>query len=191
MKSGVEIEESAPRFSSTDSVRTAIGQGTSGFTTVQLARYATCIANSGDNYQLSIVDRVEDKKGNLLLKVEPELTSQLEMSNDYWDAIHMGMRGVVTDSSTAAAFKGLVQTLAGKTGTAQEDKNRSNHSNFIGYAPYELPDIAFACTIRNGGSSIYAAETTRKCLDYYYGNVTLEEILESGAAEIELQKVTD
>ena len=135
-KSGVEIEENNPRFSNTDSVRTAIGQGTSGFATVQLARYVNCIANKGQNYQLSLVSRVEDKSGNVILNVDPLVTNEVELSPKYWAAIHSGMRGVVTDGSVADIFRGTGLELAGKTGTAQENIYRSNHSNFIGFSPY-------------------------------------------------------
>ena len=190
-KSGVEIEENNPRFSNTDSVRTAIGQGTSGFATVQLARYVNCIANKGQNYQLSLVSRVEDKSGNVILNVDPLVTNEVELSPKYWAAIHSGMRGVVTDGSVADIFRGTGLELAGKTGTAQENIYRSNHSNFIGFSPYRQPEIAFACTIRNGGSSTYAAETTKNCLDYYYGYTTLEQVMTSGAYDIVLRGVTD
>ena len=44
--SGVEIEESAPTFSTEDGVRSCIGQGTNAYTTVQLARYVAYFANS-------------------------------------------------------------------------------------------------------------------------------------------------
>ncbi|MBQ9030332.1 MAG: penicillin-binding protein [Parasporobacterium sp.] len=191
MKSGVEIEENNPRFSSTDSVRTAIGQGTNGFATVQLARYANCLANTGRNYQLSLIDRVVDKAGNTILTVEPFVNNEVELRAGSWNAIHAGMLGVVTEGSVADVFKGSGIELAGKTGTAQESIYRSNHSNFIGFSPYYNPEIAFACTIRNGGSSTYAAETTKACLEYYYGKTTINGILSSGAYEIELMGVTD
>ena len=191
VRSGVEIEENDPRFSSTDSVRTAIGQGTSGFATVQLARYVNCLANKGDNYQLSLIDRVMDKAGQPVQTVGPQLTSQTGLSPSFWTAIHSGMRGVVTEGSVADVFQGTAYDLAGKTGTAQENIYRSNHSNFIGFSPYREPEIAFACTIRNGGSSTYAAETTKNCLDYYYGQISIEEIMASGAYDIELRGVTD
>lgn len=190
-KSGVEIEENEPRFSSTDSVRTAIGQGTSGFSTVQLARYVNCLANKGQNYQLSLINRVEDKSGNIILSVDPLVTNEVELTPKYWAAIHSGMRGVVTDGSVAEVFRGTNLELAGKTGTAQENIYRSNHSNFIGFSPYREPEIAFACTIRNGGSSTYAAETTKNCLDYYYGYTSLEQVMTTGAFDIVLQGVTD
>ena len=191
MKSGVEIEESNPRFSSTDSVRSAIGQGTSGFTTVQLARYVTCVANQGKNYQLSLIDHVEDKSGTVIYTAEPVISNTVELTQKEWDAIYAGMFGVITESSVNHYFYDLQYTMAGKTGTAQESKYRPNHCNFIGFSPFNNPEIATACTIRNGGGSSYAAQTTRSCLDYYYGQTTIEEIQATGAKDIILEGVTD
>ena len=46
-KSGVEITESSPHFSTSDIIRSAIGQGSHAYAPIQLARYVTTIANSG------------------------------------------------------------------------------------------------------------------------------------------------
>ena len=191
MKSGVEIEETAPRFSTTDSVRTAIGQGTSAFTTTQLARYVNTISNRGNNFQLSLVDCVKDKEGNVVLNVSPVLNNKVNLSDTIWDAIHSGMRQVITSGTLSGVFYYSNVEVAGKTGTAQENIYRSNHSHFIGYAPYDDPEISFACTIRNGGSSVYAASTTEKCLEFYYGFTTLREILSDGAESITLEGTDD
>ena len=46
--SGMEIPESAPQISDDNSVLSAIGQGTNNYTTSQLARYITAVANEGE-----------------------------------------------------------------------------------------------------------------------------------------------
>ena len=53
---GIEIPESSPQVSDQDSVRSAIGQGTNNYTTTQLARYVTAIANRGTVYNLSLLE---------------------------------------------------------------------------------------------------------------------------------------
>lgn len=62
---GIEIPESSPQVSDQDSVRSAIGQGTNNYTTTQLARYVTAIANRGTVYNLSLLDHVENKDGKV------------------------------------------------------------------------------------------------------------------------------
>ena len=58
--------------------------------------------------------------------------------------------------------------VAGKTGTAEEDRRRPNHGLFVGYAPYENPQIAMAIRIANGYSSDYAAQISKQVVTYYY-----------------------
>ena len=181
IKSGVEIEETAPRVSTTDSVRTAIGQGTNGYATVHMARYVNTVANGGKNYSLSLVDRVENSNGDILLKVEPELTNTVELTQDEWDAIHYGMRLVVTEGTAKSFFTSLGVTVAGKTGTAEEDLRRSNHAAFVGYAPYENPEVSFACMIRNSDSTSYPGGVLNDTLKYYFGELTLEDVMNAEA----------
>ncbi len=50
----MEIPESDPQISDDNSVLFAIGQGTNNYTTSQLARYITAVANKGTVYNLSL-----------------------------------------------------------------------------------------------------------------------------------------
>ena len=56
--SGLELPETTPRISDESVVRSAIGQATHNYTAAELARYVTAIANSGNLYQLSILDKI-------------------------------------------------------------------------------------------------------------------------------------
>lgn len=60
--SGMEIPESDPQISDDNSVLSAIGQGTNNYTTSQLARYITAVANKGTVYNLSLLDKVTNPK---------------------------------------------------------------------------------------------------------------------------------
>lgn len=183
-KSGVEIEETDPNFSTTDSVRTAIGQGKNAFAAVQLARYVNTVAQKGRNYQLSIVDKVINKQGATIKKVEPYLANTVELYDEGWNAIHDGMHRVCTEGTASGVFYDSFISVAGKTGTAQENKYRSNHATFIGFAPYEDPELSFACIIRNGDSSSYPSEVCKSLLKYYYGQLSYEEIMNGVANSI-------
>ena len=63
--SGLELPETTPRISDESVVRSAIGQATHNYTAAELARYVTAIANSGNLYQLSILDKITDSEGNV------------------------------------------------------------------------------------------------------------------------------
>lgn len=175
--SGVEIEEYTPEVSDTDAVRSAIGHGTNNYTTVGLARYVTTIANSGTCYNLTLVDKISDH--GVYTDNQAEVRNQIDMDGAYWNAIHSGMRKVVEAKSY---YSNLDVNVAGKTGTAQENKNRPNHALFISYAPYEDPEITVTVRIANGYTSDYAAQTARDVYAYYYGET---QVVTGTASELE------
>ncbi|MDE7321121.1 MAG: penicillin-binding protein [Lachnospiraceae bacterium] len=179
-KSGIEITESEPKFSDEYIVPTTIGQGTNNYTTVGLARYVTAVANSGTVFNLSILDKLTDSKGNLIEDYTPEIRNTIDIDSSIWDAIHSGMRSVIEKKQY---YKDLAVNVAGKTGTAQEGRNRTNHALFLSYAPYENPEISITVRIAYGYSSDYAAQTARDVYKYYYGLAGEDELL-TGTAEI-------
>ncbi len=179
-KSGVEISESAPKISNQDAIRSAIGQGTHNFSTVGLARYVTCVANSGNCYNLSILDKTMDPDGNLLEDFTPELRNTVNLSSETWNNIHSGMRRVVESKSY---YEGLGVNVAGKTGTAQENKRRANHALFVCYAPYEAPQIGIATRIAFGYASDYAAQVTQDIIKYYFKLEDEKDLLTGKADE--------
>ncbi|MDY5869693.1 MAG: penicillin-binding transpeptidase domain-containing protein [Lachnospiraceae bacterium] len=179
--SGIEIEESTPQVSTEDAVRSAIGQGTNNYTTVGLARYVTTVANSGTCYNLTLIDKITDHSGNLLEDRSAEVRNTIEMKDSYWNAIHLGMRQVVENN---AYYNDLSIKVAGKTGTAEENKNRANHALFVCYAPYEEPEIAITTRIAYGYSSSYAAQTTKDIIKYYFDLAQEDEIITGTASQI-------
>lgn len=185
-KSGVEVEEYSPDVSDIDPVRSAIGQGSGSYTTVGIARYVTTVANNGTCYNLTLLDKVTDSEGSTLIEYEPDIRNKVDMPIEYWNAIQLGMRKVVQGKSY---FNDLAVNVAGKTGTAEQIKSRSNHALFVGYAPYEEPEIAFAVRIPFGYSSDYAAQVAREIIKYYYGLAAEEDIL-TGTADMDNEGVT-
>lgn len=165
--SGIEISEADPEISDQMPIPSAIGQGTHNYTTSQLARYVTTLANSGTSYQISLLDKVTDADGNLIEDYSPGVESRLEVSDDIWEDVHVGMRGVITETN-AESFKDLEVSLAGKTGTAQQVNNRASHGVFIGYAPYEDPEIAMCVRIAYGYTGVNAGMVAKDILNYYF-----------------------
>lgn len=180
--SGVEIEEYAPEVSDTDAVRSAIGHGTNNYTTVGLARYVTTIANGGTCYNLTLVDKIEDHNGDLVKDNHAEVRNTIDMDASYWNAIHSGMRKVV---ESKAYYADLDVAVAGKTGTAQEDRTRANHALFISYAPYEDPEISVSVRVANGYTSDYSAQIAREVYEYYYGLKEESEIITGTAGALQ------
>ena len=164
-KSGVEIEEYSPNPTTKYSVPSAIGQGTNSFTTVGLARYVTAVANRGTVYDLTLLDKITDNNGNVLVDCKAEIKNEIEMKDSYWDAIHEGMRRVVADNSY---FKELPFEAAGKTGTAQQSKSNPDHALFVSFAPFKNPQYSIAMRIANGYTSSYPAQAAKDAYKYIF-----------------------
>lgn len=171
--SGVEIVETTPNVSDKYPVQSAIGQGTNDFTTIGLARYVTTIANKGTCYDLTLLEKMTDSNGNLLINYNANVRNQVEIKDSTWDIVFRGMRDVV---KSKFYFNTISVEVAGKTGTAQESKTRANHALFIGFAPYDNPKISIATRIAYGYSSDYAAEASKNILLSYFGEPS-DEIL--------------
>lgn len=176
---GVEIEENSPHIATEYPVMAAIGQSDNNFTTVGLARYATAIASRGTVYNLTLLDSVRDSDGNVIEDYKPSVRNQVDVLNGAeWDAVHYGMRMVCESLSS---FNGFSVEVAGKTGTAQQVSNRPNHALFIGFAPYNNPEVSIATRIAYGYTSHNAAEVSKDILAYYFGVTETEDILDGEA----------
>lgn len=182
-KSGLEISESKPQISDTDSVLSAIGQGTNNYTTSQLARYVTAVANRGKVFQLSLLDKTVDKKGNVVKDYQPELRNEItEVSDSTWNAVQQGMEDMVSTTGTFDSLRLEGFQMAGKTGTAQQSETHPDHALFVGYAPSENPEIAVSVRIGNGYNSSYTAEIGRDIVKYKYHLGDTEDIVTGSAS---------
>ena len=178
-KTGIEITESSPQVSNSYAVPSYIGQGTHAYTTSQLARYATAIATSGTVYDLTLLDRQTDSRGQTLKEYEPKVINTVDLSQNVWDDIHDGMYRVV---QTHSQFDGLGVDVAGKTGTAEVDVYHPNHGMFIGYAPASDPEYAIAVRIENGYSSGNACLAADDIFKYIFELADEQSILTGVAA---------
>lgn len=165
-KAGVEIEESEPMASNTNSVASAIGQGNHKYSTLNLARYVTTIATSGTCYNLTLVDKITDSDGNLIEDNHADVDHQVELSSNIWNTVHEGMMLAGNSYSTIAKL-GL--KIAAKSGTAQENTNEPDHSLLVTYSPYDDPQICVSVCIQHGYSSTTSMDLTADVYKIYYG----------------------
>ncbi len=194
-KSGIELYEYDPHISDNDSIRSSIGQGTNSFTPAQINRYITTIANKGTCYNLTVIDKVKDLEGNVLLDNKATVFNKVNISDSTWSLVQEGMYKVLNGprSSIAPLFKNLGKTIAGKTGTAQESKSQPNHALFVSFAPYEDPEISVVVVIPNGYTSGNAAEVAKKIYKDYFklSDAKVENANEADEPELDLHSVTD
>ncbi len=178
-KSGLETEESEPHISDETIVPSAIGQGSHNYTVSQIARYVTTIANGGTCYNLSLLDKVTDSAGNLVEEYGSTVYNVLDVPQEYMTTIQQGMKAYAMNSS---AINNVGISSAGKTGTAEQSVNHPNHALFIGYAPFDNPEISIAVRIANGYTSANAASIAADVYKYYFKLVAEDELLNGEAA---------
>lgn len=183
-KSGVELIESEPVISNELPEQSAIGQGTHLFTNVQLSRYISAVANRGNVFELSLLDNVKDRDGNIITEFTPKVSSHIDIENSTWDYVQLGMREVVKEGSAKKVFKDLDVEIAGKTGTTQETKSRANHAFFVSFAPYSNPEISVTVNIPFGYSSSNAALVAKNVYKLYFGYTDINSIINSKATPV-------
>jgi penicillin-binding protein 2 len=149
-----------------------IGQGELGVTPLQMAIYAMTLGNKGRYFQPHAVKRIIRKATHDTITVGYD-TRMIQLREDTWRVIREGMRGVVQEpggTGSLARVKGIES--GGKTGTAQNPHGKS-HAWYIGFAPFENPQIAIVVMIENvgyGGS--FSAPIAGMCIEHYlYGRL--------------------
>ncbi|WP_251358329.1 penicillin-binding protein 2 [Kangiella sp. TOML190] len=167
-----------------DTVNIGIGQGFWTATPLQLANSIAVLANDGIRFNLQLVKNFAE--GSKLDANVPVMAhEQIEAGDGHWlDIIKEAMHEVTKPpyGTAKTAFDGADFTAAGKTGTGQvksiaqdetydaesvEDKYRDN-ALFVGYAPYEQPQIAIAVVMENaGGGGGNAAPIARQLMEFY------------------------
>lgn len=129
-------------------VSLGIGQGNVGVTPLQLAQYAGALANGGTLYPPHAVKQIVDAQTGAVRTPELPSPRLLPVDSEHMTTVRKGMRGLVMDKGVFLQWNG--PEAAGKTGTAQ-NPHGEDHAWFIGFAPYDDPEIAVAVLVEHGG----------------------------------------
>lgn len=177
---------SQTRWTDGDTIRTAIGQSINSYTPAQITKYISTLANGGTLYKLHMVDHIQNPDGSLHSEVEETVENVTKFKEENLQAVYEGMYLVTNGSrgTLRTAFNDLPVKVAAKTGTAEEDKNRSSHTWFVCFAPYDDPQIAITVMIPFGeGSGTPAPEVAKAIIREYLGldytptNTTMQTVL--------------
>lgn len=139
----------------------AIGQGDNNFTPIQMAKYISILVNGGKQVDPTIVKTIINADGSEVSKEEIEKSvnerlgieetddEDIEISEENLEAVLEGMKGVTSESGGTAysIFKNFNIEVGGKTGSAQTGSNSTANAWFVGFAPYDDPEIAIAVVI--------------------------------------------
>jgi penicillin-binding protein 2 len=128
-----------------------IGQGDLLATPLQMAQYAMIIANCGRYYPLHLVYKIYDPHAQRFFKQKIEPRQVDGISQATYATIREGMYRVVNSPGGTGHSSYLDDVVvAGKTGTAQNPHGEP-HAWFVGFAPYDHPEVAICVLIENGG----------------------------------------
>lgn len=173
-----------------DTISVGIGQSYWTTTPLQLAKSVTVLVNHGTRYVPQLM-RGRYVDGEMQLNAPRELSPLVLKHPQNWDVVLDAMYGTVNREHGTArkAFKDTKYISAGKTGTAQvisiaEDEeydaekiaeHHRDNAMYIGYAPYDNPQIVVTVAMENaGGGSSQAAPIARKVMDYFFENQPVE-----------------
>ena len=151
-------------------LQAGIGQSEIAVTPLQMAVTAMTIANEGVRYKPYLVDSIWDYSMNKCIsKTEPTVASKIDLNYDYvYDFIENGMIKASQNTPNGEySLNGLGYDVAIKTGTPQSA--RGTDSSFIGYAPADNPQVAFAGIVEGGEYSKYMVRKILDVYDKYYG----------------------
>lgn len=147
--------------------QTVIGQGNTLMTPMHNLMLVSSIANGGILMKPYLIDRVENAAGEQVKKFMPEQYGELMVANEA-KALNDLLEQVVTEG-TGSALRTEAYSAAGKTGSAEFEKNKETHAWFVGYAPADQPKIAVCVLVEEGGSGGQtAAPIARNLFDAYF-----------------------
>jgi penicillin-binding protein 2 len=174
-------------WSTGDDYNMGIGQGFVTATPLQVAQMAAVVANGGFLYRPTIIHHISDSEGNIVQPFEPTVLNSVDVDRQWLDIVAEGMRQVNQEGGTGTSYVTWLDdfgiTTAGKTGSAEycdniaiergwcrEGEILPTHSWYVGYAPFEDPEIVVVAFIFNGGEgSEWAAPVVREVLAAYFG----------------------
>ena len=152
-----------------DTINLSIGQGYLLLTPLQVQNVITAIAADGEIYKLHLVKKIISADGKIVKEIKPEIYRKLNFSPDTFKIVKEGLRQtILTGTGWRANIKELA--VAGKTGTAQNPQGET-HAWFIGFAPYENPEVCITVFLENGGEGGEAAAPIARAMLEKYFNI--------------------
>ncbi|HRJ26898.1 MAG TPA: penicillin-binding protein 2 [Fimbriimonadaceae bacterium] len=140
-----------PKWYTGDTVNFSVGQGEISTTPIQMATLAMLVANRGTAYRPHLVrawvPANPTEKGR---RMQPEILHRIDLPASFWDSLEGAMASVV-DFGTAGKAKIPGLRWGGKTGSAENRRDKETHSWFVGVAPLDDPKIALAVVVENAG----------------------------------------
>jgi len=155
-----------------DTYNFGIGQGYVAATPIQMLRQVASIGNGGRLVTPHVVKEYRDSRGKVLQEVTEPPPASVPVDGGNLQIMRDAMRQSVTSGVARNAAVAGVQ-VAGKTGTAEFGPDLGNgkhatHGWFVGFAPYDDPQIAVVVFVQHGSGGNDASPAAAKIFDYYF-----------------------
>jgi penicillin-binding protein 2 len=170
-----------PKWYPGETISVSIGQGALEVTSLQMAVFAAAIANGGTFYRPRLVRARETREGVEQTLQDEEVRSKVGLHPETLKIIRDAMWAVVNDRGTGRRARIEGRDVCGKTGTSQVyrksrdidadklDKEIRDHAWFVGFAPKDDPQIAWAVFVQHGGhGGTTAAPIARVVLERFF-----------------------
>jgi cell division protein FtsI/penicillin-binding protein 2 len=131
-------------------------------TRLQMAMAMSAIANGGVLMRPMLVDRLEDREGNLVAKYSPQSVRRV-MSEDAAREMVKALKTVTTSEGTAPKAALEYYDVAGKTGTAQKAgaggyMPGKYFSSFVGFFPADNPELCISIVLDEPKHGYYGGQ---------------------------------
>src|SRR3989338_1766979 len=151
-----------------DTYHYAIGQGDILVTPLKMAFAYAALVNGGTLYRPSIVDRIVDAERKDIEVFEPFVIRSHFIQPELIAVVKSGLRQAVL-SGSARSLQSLPVESGGKTGTAQFGNADKTHAWFIGFAPYDDPQLVVSILVEAGGQgNDTALPIAKEILTWYF-----------------------
>lgn len=170
-----------------NSLSAVIGQAENNFTPLQIARYIAMLTNGGEEVDVKIVkdiikeDGTKEDKEEVKKYTENKLNlskinnEKLDIKKENIDVVLEGMKSVTTETGGTAygVFRNFDIEVGGKTGSAEA--GGKVNAWFVGFAPYDNPEIAVVVLIENGSHGYYSAYVAKDIIEQHF---KLKQVIE-------------
>lgn len=166
----------------------AIGQGELLTTPLQIAQFAMILANKGVYHKPHLVDHIYQYSTKKDIDFPAPTKYVNGVSDSIYHFVREGMHEVVNGGTGwRAKVPGI--DMAGKTGSAQNPHGET-HAWFMGFAPYDIPEVAISVIVENGGGGgAVAAPIARKFLEmYFYGEIIPRPVIHKDSIKTDTQQ---
>ncbi len=167
-----------------DTLSAVIGQSYNNYTPIQMARYISMLSNGGKAVEVTTIKSITDQEGKQIPKDEIERkvneklgiddsskVQDLQLKPDTLQSILKGMKGVTSETGGTAyyIFSDLGMEIGGKTGSVETNIDNKTNGWFVGFAPYNKPEIAVVVVIEDAGSGGNVAPVAKEIIKEYFG----------------------